>query len=57
MQSLDSVVQYLNDDMPNMKGSEFLQMVSKIRKFVLLQLDFEDERKEKESFEFLFSNC
>ncbi len=41
--------------MPNMKGSEFLKMVSKIKKFTVLEAEFNEENNENESFDNLFS--
>ncbi len=53
--TLESIVEYLSDTMPSMKGSDFLKMVSKIRKFSVFYADFDEEAKEKESFDFFFS--
>jgi phytoene desaturase len=48
------VNQYLKDDLPLLKGSEFLAMISEIKCFTLFSGDLKEERKEKESFDWLF---
>jgi hypothetical protein len=51
---MDQVVSYLNDSLPAMKASEFLQIVSQVKLLTDFNSELKEERKEDNNFDWLF---
>ena len=48
------MVNYLGDSLPAMKASEFLSFVSEVKRLCDVSESLNEERKEKEDFDWLF---
>ncbi len=51
---MDQVVNYLNDSLPAMKASDFLQILSQVKLFTDINNDLKEERKEDSDYDWLF---
>jgi hypothetical protein len=52
---MDQVVSYLNDSLPGMKASNFLQIISQVKLLTDINSDLKEERKEDSNFDWLFT--
>ena len=52
---MDQVVSYLNDSLPGMKASNFLQIISQVKLLTDINADLKEERKEDSNFDWLFA--
>jgi hypothetical protein len=55
LSTMDQVVSYLNDSLPGMKASNFLEMISQVKLLTDINADLKEERKEDSNFDWLFA--
>ncbi len=55
LSTMDQVVSYLNDSLPAMKASYFLQIVSQVKLLTDIYSELKEERKEDKNYDWLFT--
>jgi hypothetical protein len=54
LSTTERILNYLDDSLPAMKGSEFLKFITDVKRMVDFSSDIKEERKEESNFDWLF---